>query len=363
MGLNISFRSYFLIDILVILYYSILHVVDFSYLYKNGELEFMKKKILSVTLSLGLMTSALTPFAYAAETAELTDIKDHWAVKAIEWGIEKGAISGYKEDNTFRPENTITEAEFMSMFIRLFETLEKAEEGEPWSNPVYAFSKQYNYPVFGLDDVEKRNQPILRSTVAEIISGADGYNFAGDDAIEYVLKSGYSKGKSGATIEGYQGKDPLTRAEAIQFIKTLSEHEFTELHKRPLEVMPLDVLTYGDRLLPVAKEVKSLMPDFDYEIKKDRIVFTKNGEEVAEHVWYGYYGMMNYIYLQKYSDADSRKLVVQFLKSSGYGIGDDFEKSMIKAYEERELDLQVGDLTFNLYQGDVIDELLIYINE
>lgn len=323
----------------------------------------MKKKILAMTLSLGLMTSALTPFA-SAKTSELTDIQDHWAVNAIEWGIEKGAISGYEEDHTFRPENLITEAEFISMFIGLFHPLDKAEEGKLWSDPVYAFSAENNYPVLGQEDAEVRNQPILRSTVAEIIAAADGFHFVGDDAIEYLLLAEYSKGKTAATLEGFKGNDPLTRAEAVQFIKSLTEHEFTELYSRPAGVMSIDLLNFSDFFVPVAEEVKGLMPDYEYEILFDGVNYTKKGQDIASYIWYDWeYGMEDYIYFQKYSDADSRKFVIQLLTSLGVTVGSDFEQVMEKAYNEEDQVYETEDgYTLSIIQGYLVDELIIFID-
>lgn len=65
---------------------------------------------LIVSLCLCVILSAV---GYAAASG-VTDIEKHWAKEYIEYGIEKGYISGYP-DNTFRPNNTVTRAEFSKM--------------------------------------------------------------------------------------------------------------------------------------------------------------------------------------------------------------------------------------------------------
>ncbi len=53
-------------------------------------------------------------FAVSAYAATLTDIEKHWGKEYIEYGVEKGYISGF-EDNTFRPDEKVTRAQFAKM--------------------------------------------------------------------------------------------------------------------------------------------------------------------------------------------------------------------------------------------------------
>lgn len=57
------------------------------------------------------------------EQIKLTDIQGHWAQKDIEFLIELGLIKGY-EDNTFRPENTMTRAEVATLIARVVREME-----------------------------------------------------------------------------------------------------------------------------------------------------------------------------------------------------------------------------------------------
>ena len=51
---------------------------------------------------------------------ELGDISEHWAKADIMALVEKGAITGYP-DQSFRPNNNITRAEFATVLVKAFE--------------------------------------------------------------------------------------------------------------------------------------------------------------------------------------------------------------------------------------------------
>jgi hypothetical protein len=50
---------------------------------------------------------------------QLTDIRTHWAKDAIQWAVQQEMVSGY-EDGTFKPNNQVSEAEFLSMLFKLY---------------------------------------------------------------------------------------------------------------------------------------------------------------------------------------------------------------------------------------------------
>ncbi|MCH5188137.1 MAG: S-layer homology domain-containing protein [Oscillospiraceae bacterium] len=52
-------------------------------------------------------------------TANFPDINGHWAQKAVSAMAEAGVVNGY-QDNTFRPDNSVTRAEAVTMIARLF---------------------------------------------------------------------------------------------------------------------------------------------------------------------------------------------------------------------------------------------------
>ena len=73
-----------------------------------------RTRFLSVLLA-ALLCGSLLPSA-AAAPAGLSDIQGHWAQKEIEEAIDRGWVDGYPDD-TFRPEKTISRAEFTKMLL------------------------------------------------------------------------------------------------------------------------------------------------------------------------------------------------------------------------------------------------------
>lgn len=59
-------------------------------------------------------------------TVKYPDIETHWAKNEINDLSEKGVISGY-EDGTFKPDNSITRAEFLALATRLIDSEERAD--------------------------------------------------------------------------------------------------------------------------------------------------------------------------------------------------------------------------------------------
>ncbi|MDR1246077.1 MAG: S-layer homology domain-containing protein [Clostridiales Family XIII bacterium] len=76
----------------------------------------MKKKSSVFMLVLGL-TLTVCAFAPSAFAASASDISGHWAEGQVLAGINYGYIGGYP-DGTFKPDNTITRAEFVAIINR-----------------------------------------------------------------------------------------------------------------------------------------------------------------------------------------------------------------------------------------------------
>lgn len=161
-------------------------------------------------------------------------------------------INGF-EDGTFRPDHDVSEAEFAAMLFRAYGVKKetgKDTEGKHWAEPWYLYAKSLNGSLQGYPDDKLRDKAMSRLAVAELITGADGYYYSGNDAIQYLLAKGYSTGKSGCSIEGYLGNDNLTRAEALQFIKNMRPL-MKELKSRPTVPSPKDQLPSLNAVLPV----------------------------------------------------------------------------------------------------------------
>lgn len=82
------------------------------------------KRFMSVLLMTILILSMSIPVVYS-QAAPVSDIQNHWAKQEISTWITQGFIKGYP-DGTFRPDSTITRAEFISLVNRVFAFSEKA---------------------------------------------------------------------------------------------------------------------------------------------------------------------------------------------------------------------------------------------
>ena len=70
-----------------------------------------------------VFTMILSSFSFVFANS-FSDIEDHWAKNEIKSLTEKGLIEGYL-DGTFRPNNDITRAEFMTLINRALVYIEE----------------------------------------------------------------------------------------------------------------------------------------------------------------------------------------------------------------------------------------------
>ena len=74
-------------------------------------------KVLKRLLCGALIAALLLPAAMAAPSeSSFPDTQGHWAQEQIEAAVRSGWVSGYP-DGTFRPDATITRAEFVKMLL------------------------------------------------------------------------------------------------------------------------------------------------------------------------------------------------------------------------------------------------------
>lgn len=191
----------------------------------------------------------------AVKSAEVEEgFKDmnnsHWAYDSVLFSQAKGIVSGYP-DGTFKPNKEVSESEFLAMMMRAFSgnVDTKANSGGEWSDIYYEKATQLRYPVTG-----KRNEPINRTKVAELVSSSQGVNYNGNNAIIFMLGNKLANGKTSASVEGYKGSDLLTRAEAVQFLRNVIDMvDVVGLMERPSQASnPADLPK-----LPEAKPVEN----------------------------------------------------------------------------------------------------------
>jgi len=155
----------------------------------------------------------------SVSAAAFSDVGGHWAADAVEWAAANGIVDGYP-DGTFRPDGAVSEPEFLAMLLRAFPQTVAPEPapGEPWYAGFYVVARAYGWPVAGDPDA-----PFDRGRVARIVAASQGVAGSEEEAIRYLLANGLAHGKTSPTVEGFAPRDRLTRAEAVTFIRRLTE--------------------------------------------------------------------------------------------------------------------------------------------
>ncbi|MGI6732548.1 MAG: S-layer homology domain-containing protein [Anaerovoracaceae bacterium] len=107
---------------------------------------------------------------------EASDISGHWAEEKIQSWIDQELIKGY-EDGTFKPENNITRAEFMTLVNGAFDYTETEEISfsdvaeDAWYAEAVKKAKAAGYITGYPDNTMRPDSPISREEAATIITG------------------------------------------------------------------------------------------------------------------------------------------------------------------------------------------------
>ncbi|CAK4824572.1 unnamed protein product [Aphanomyces euteiches] len=80
-----------------------------------------------------------------------------------------------------------------------------------------------NWPV----SLTAASNPVLRGQVARIVAASQGKLLTMDQSVQYLLDHKLANGKTAATVAGFGKEAPLTRAEAVSFMKNLLDQGVT----------------------------------------------------------------------------------------------------------------------------------------
>lgn len=168
---------------------------------------------------------------------EVDDIKTHWAKENIESLKELGIVNGY-DDGTFRPDNPITRAEFITIINRAA-NIEPVEYGDKftdvkksdwYANDISAASNsEIGYIKGYVDGTMRPNNFITRFEAAVAISrllkldGESEIAFIDKDSMpswakEYVGATASAGYFSGYKDNSFRGNEYITRAETSTFV-------------------------------------------------------------------------------------------------------------------------------------------------
>jgi len=182
------------------------------------------KRILVFTL---VATMVLSCIAFSASALAFADLaENHWAYADVQTLVGEGTVSGY-EDGTFRPNGTVTRAEFVKMLGEGPVLRERAYDDVQEAHWAYAYIMKSGLPEDGTNKFQP-NLPLTRGLAAEMLwnrNGAEKGIFApaiitsqyekNADAIAWAYTTGLMKGDDGVSL---RTDGTLTRAEAAALI-------------------------------------------------------------------------------------------------------------------------------------------------
>ncbi len=223
-------------------------------------------KFVSVLSILAILFTLMPVSAFAAESME--DISGHWAENQIQDWVDSGHIKGYP-DGSFKPDNNITRAEFMTIANNAFGYTEKEEisysdvaDGS-WYADAVAIAKAAGYITGYPDGTMKPNAPISRQEAAVMVAKIN--ELESDEAAAGTFTDGaniasWSKGLIGACVTAeiltgypdgsFKAENPIKRGESVV---TLSRAlDYTNTAPTPVTA---DEVNTAIAALPVTEEL------------------------------------------------------------------------------------------------------------
>ncbi|MGI6413064.1 MAG: S-layer homology domain-containing protein [Syntrophomonadaceae bacterium] len=178
--------------------------------------------------------SKFAVIATSAEEVELTDIAGHWAEANIQALVDLKAITGYP-DGTFKPDNTITRAEFATVLVKAYAL--ELESGKVFNDTQNHWAKEYiataaangiiqgySETEFGPDDKITREQMavmIIRAKGADTAAGELSFTDSASIsswAVDAVITAAELGIITGYPDNSFKPQGNATRAEAATII-------------------------------------------------------------------------------------------------------------------------------------------------
>lgn len=244
------------------------------------------KKVKLIILTFAMLIPVNT---YAKE---LTDINNHWAKTEIEESIANDIINGYA-DNTFKPNEGVTLAEYLKILIKSAK-FDLIKEGNYWPDYFIKTAKQKGLILE--NEFQDYNKKLTRNEIARITARYINVEDVKKAKIKLIdideaYKEEIQKLANLNVIKGYEdktyrGQNQITRAESIVIAKRatnerrrlISNRKYSENEKINLS----NIVTKNDGKLREVKykieNEKIYIYDYDrysnlqgYEIKNENI--------------------------------------------------------------------------------------------
>ena len=215
------------------------------------------KNVVITSLLSGVMMTSMPIYAAKTDTKDVAN--DFWAKKQITWTYNKNYLSGYP-DGTFKPQENMTNAEFISLVIRILSNDTKLDVNK--ANEKMWYSKFLN----------KAEELGIISSAANIDPNA---KITRDEAFR-LLAFAYSVKGNIATLDQFTDKDLVKNKEAVAGL--LEKKVVTGYPDKTLRPNHLITRAEVSNLVYIGEEVARLSKiDINKPVEK-----TKTSEEKAK---------------------------------------------------------------------------------
>ena len=154
----------------------------------------------ALLVGLGLMTNAVTPLVIAIPTlaqTTFTDVQGNWSQSCITQLASQGIISGYP-DGTFRPNSSVTRAEFSAMLGKAFPNAQKTRSAVQfvdvpsnyWAYTAIETASQTGFLSGYPGKVFHSSQNIPRAQV--LVALASGLNYSPTQSVTTTLNANFA---------------------------------------------------------------------------------------------------------------------------------------------------------------------------
>lgn len=202
------------------------------------------KRALALLVALSIVIPTFHGESFAAnKTDQAPDIKGHWAEAKIQDWINEGLVRGY-QDGSFKPDNYMTRAEFMSLVNTSFHFTEEADISftdvpkDAWFYEAVSIARAAGYMSGYSDDTMRPQNPITRQEAAKIIAtinqlepDEDKANAFRDAASIAAWSKGFVGAVAGSAImvgfgdQTFRPLKQMTRAEAVAALDNALDYQ------------------------------------------------------------------------------------------------------------------------------------------
>jgi hypothetical protein len=190
-------------------------------------------KQLSLILAFIIIFSASVP---VLASTSANDYNTNWASETIQSALDSGNVKGYS-DGSFKPENSITRAEFFSIVNNFFEFTNTSEstytdvESSAWYAPVISITKAAGYNTGYTEGsihpnamISRQESAVILSRLAKLTTSLTTLDYTDAASVpswskEAIIMANEAKIMIGYPDNSFQPTVEITRAEALFAIK------------------------------------------------------------------------------------------------------------------------------------------------